>query len=723
MSGDRDTGATGAAGEAVVRIVGIGAGPGAAMLLERIAANRAEIVPDVRIELTLVDPHPPGGGRIWRSAQSPLLKLNSMLADVAFFTDASCRIEGPVAPGPTLAEWVRAVREGTIEAPAWADAELFRELAEIGERDFPTRRLNNAYLSWAVDETLRRAGAAGTGAGAVGVAGALSAGAGAGVGAGAAGTAGFSVDWVRDRAVDVEPGCSESGAPHRVRLASGAELEADLVVHALGHSGTLPSDDSIRLGAFADRHGLGYVAPAFTADVDLDGVPSGADVIVRGMGLAAIDLVVLLTEGRGGSFRRDADGALGYRPSGHEPILHLGSRRGVPYRSKVTTALAGDPVHLEYLGAEFHAGLAERAGVGRPEGLDFERDVWPLVAAELTTGYYRELCTGHPGRVTLGWAEFAPRLRAALDTRDPGVLAALAAAHVPDPEDRFDLAAFDRPLARAPEPEEGEGAAEFGGPAGFTGFAGFATESVQDRVRAHIAQDLRHRTSPEHTATLALFLTALHIYLSLAEIPGERWNARSRVELLPGRWHTFFSYLASGPPGHRLEELLALADAGIVRFLGADVELVADEDAGVFRASGSAAVAGGTARSGVSARVLIDAWLPEARASRSDDPLLRRLVERGVMRELAVVERGERFTTGRVEASPEGRLPGAPRQYAVGPFVAGLTGGAFTRPGFDSLPFRVHDRCARAVLADALAAARAAARAAVPAVAEVPTGR
>ncbi len=669
MSGDQDP-------RAAVRIVGIGAGPAAAMLLERVVANRAELAPDLRIELRLVDPHPPGGGRIWRSAQSPLLKLNSMLADVAFFTDASCRIEGPVAPGPTLAEWVRAVREGAIEAPAWADAELFRELAEIGERDFPTRRLNNAYLSWAFDETLRRAGASGP--------------------------AGLSVEWVPDRAVDVEPGCGERGTPHRVRLASGAELEADLVVHALGHSGTLPSDESIRLGAFADRHGLGYIAPAFTADVDLDGVPAGADVIVRGMGLAAIDLVVLLTEGRGGRFTREADGALGYRPSGREPILHLGSRRGVPYRSKITTALAGDPVRLEYLGAEFHAALAERA-----ERLDFERDVWPLVVAELTTGYYRELSTGHPGRVSLDWAEFAPRLRAALDTRDPGVLAALAAAHVPDPEDRFDLAVFDRPLAQAPDPEEeGASASGFAASGGSPPSGGFAAGAVQDRVRAHIAQDLRHRTSPEHSATLALFLTALHVYLSLAEIPGERWNARSRVELLPGRWHAFFSYLASGPPGHRLEELLALADAGIVRFLGADVELVADEESGVFRASGSAAVVGGTARSGVSAGLLIDAWLPEARASRSDDPLLRRLVERGVMRELAVVERGERFTTGRVEASPEGRLPGAPRQYAVGPFVAGLTGGAFTRPGFDSLPFRVHDRCARAVLADAVATAR-----------------
>jgi uncharacterized NAD(P)/FAD-binding protein YdhS len=622
------------------------------MLLERIVANREQLAPDARLDVRLVDPHRPGGGRIWRRDQSPLLKLNSMLEDVAFFTDASCRIAGPVDPGPSLAEWVRAVRGGEIARPEWSDAALDREIDGIADRDFPTRRLNNAYLSWALEEVRRRGGDA------------------------------VRVEWHEDVAVSVE-----GADPTRVILGSGAVLEADVVVYALGHNGTHPSNESIRLAGFADRHGLDYVAPAFTADIDLDWVPAGADVIVRGMGLAAVDLVVLLTEGRGGRFERDGRGALRYQPSGREPVLHLGSRRGVPYRSKITSRMVGDPVELEYLGPGFHAALGQRSDL-----LDFERDVWPLVSAELVTGYYRELFTGHPERVGGGWEDFAPRLRSVL-RGGRGIasaeLAELVRAHVPDPDDRFDLDAFDRPLVF-----EEPGALDAYPVDGVEG----GPRTVHERVRRHIVRDLRHRTSQRHSAALALFMTALHVYFSLAEVPPERWNARARTHELPRRWHSYFSYLASGPPGHRLEELLALAEAGTVRFLGGDLELVTDEAAGVFAASGSAGTDGGTVRSEATARTLIDAWLPEASAAGSDNPLLRRLVDEGRVRELTVSDEHGTATTGQIEAAPDGGLPGRPGEFALGPFVAGPSGGAFTRPGIDALPFRIHDRCARAIL-------------------------
>lgn len=673
---------------APVEIVSVGAGPAAAMVLERIVANHARDTPELPLRIRLVDPYPPGGGRIWRRDQSPLLKLNSMLRDVAFFTDPSCAFEGPVAPGLSLAEWVRAVRAGSVPAPEWADARLRREIAEIADDGFPTRRLNNAYLEWAFAETLRRAAPA------------------------------VRVSWEEDRVVAVEdpahsvasgarPGPAPGPEQHLVRLASGGALAADIVVYAVGHTGAEPSADAAQQAAFAERHGLRYVAPAFTADVDLADVPAGADVIVRGMGLAAIDLGVLLAEGRGGLFVPRADGSLRYAPSGREPILHFGSRRGVPYRSKITSQVVGDPVELAYLGAGFQAETAVRT-----EPLDFERDAWPLVAAELVTGYYRELCTGHPDRVRSSWTAFAPRLREALAEPDPAVLARLIAEQVPDPQDRFDLPAFDRPLAAAPAGSDPVGSDPAGSdPAGSDPAAPDRAGPVHERVLAHIAEDLRLRTSPEHSATQALFLTGLYAFLALAEIPPERWNARSRTRALPRRWFSFFSYLASGPPGHRLHELLALAEAGVVRFLGGDLVLERDERAGLFRATGSAvtgtsaavAVTLPTATASVSARILIDAWLPEARAAESDNPLLRQLVASGRARELAVAdpERGTIATTRQIEAERDGSLPGAPRQFAVGPFVAGLTGGAFTRPGINSLPFRTHDRCARAILAAA----------------------
>jgi len=657
-----------AAGSRRVGIACIGAGPAAAMLLERIVANRARDWAGLGIDIHLVDPHRPSGGRIWRRDQSPLLKLNSMLEDVAFFTDASCTIEGPVAPGLSLAEWVAAVREGRVERPDWSDALLDAELDTIGPRDFPTRRLNNAYLSWAFAETLRRATSTGGER--------------------------VTVTHHRDIATMVEDG--EDGR-HIVTLGSGSDIRADLVIYALGHNGTDPSPESLALAAYAERHRLDYIPPAFTADLDLDGIAPGTDVIVRGMGLAAIDLTVLLTEGRGGRFQRDERGALEYLPSGREPRLHLGSRRGVPYRSKITSRVVGDPVALEYLGADFRERVAARVAP-----LDFERDVRPLIGAEFVTGYYRELFTGHPDRVERAWEEVAPRLRSMIEEHgaESVQLAEFIAELVPDPDDRFDLAAFDRPLAFGSSDPAHDGPDD--------------DDAVHDRVLDHIATDLRQRTRQEHSATMALFLTALYAFMAIAEIAPERWNARSRVHSLPRAWFGTFSYLASGPPGHRLEELIALARAGVVRFLGGEIEIAMPEAEGRFRASASAVVSAATsgvrtARTTVTAGALIDAWLPEARAAHSDNLLLRRLIASGRMRELTVHDAGGRVTTGEIEVGEAGLLPNSDSEFAVGPFVAGPTGGAFTRPGLDSLPFRVHDRCARAILraAERMSSARA----------------
>lgn len=655
-------GAGAGAGDAV-RIVGIGAGPAGLMVLERVLANHARDYPELRLDIRLVDPHEPGGGRIWRRTQSPLLKLNTMLRDDAVFTDASCEIDGPIAPGPSLAEWIAEVRAGRIDRPAWWDDLLERELREVTDESFPTRRLNSAYLSWAYREIIARAAPTAT------------------------------VQWVRDRVIAVEEPESRPGAaagPHLVRLESGASLEADLVLHAIGHNGSEPSQQSQKLADFARRRGLSYVPPAFTADVDLDWIVPSTDVIVRGMGLAAIDLVVLLTEGRGGAFVRTGE-RLRYLPSGREPVLHLGSRRGVPYRSEVTTQQLGDPTQLEYVGDAFH----ERVAAARAP-LDFGADVWPLVAAELLTGYYRELFTGHPEQVQGGWDDFAPRLRTVLSQSGGHAsreLAELIASRVPNPVDRFDLASFDRPLQFSPS-ESGASTAHL-----------IDDDALlQRRVREHIEVDLRLRTTPRHSATQGLFMAALHTYMSLAEVPRERWNARSITQDLPRRWMLYFSYLASGPPGHRLEELVALSEAGLVRFLGGDVELELDERHGVFRASGRAEVGGRAARSTASAETLIDAWLPEATAASSDNPLLRQLVSSGQAHEISVIDdsgdAGEVFagSTGQLAVAADGRLAGSTRQFALGAFTSTPTGGAFARPGLNSLPFRVSDRVARGLL-------------------------
>lgn len=52
-------------------IVIVGAGPRGTGFLERLAANLPEVYGDGPLDIHLVDPHPPGPGRIWRTEQSP----------------------------------------------------------------------------------------------------------------------------------------------------------------------------------------------------------------------------------------------------------------------------------------------------------------------------------------------------------------------------------------------------------------------------------------------------------------------------------------------------------------------------------------------------------------------------------------------------------------------------------------------------------------------------
>jgi uncharacterized NAD(P)/FAD-binding protein YdhS len=673
---------------AAVSVAVIGAGPRGAGVLERLAANiGTEWSADRPLVVHVIDPFPAGPGRIWRFDQSPLLKLNSMAADVTMFTDETSVIDGPVRPGPSLIDWVGQVRTGSIEL-APVDAALAAELSTLTGADFPTRRLQSLYLDWffrSAEETL-------------------------------AGRASVRVHPARAVRVDDLP-----GGDQLVLLDDGSSLIAQLVLYSLGHNGSEPESEHAGLAGFAERHCRVYLPPAFTADADLSAVTPGENLIVRGFGLAAVDLTVLLTEGRGGRFGRDADGRLVYRPSGAEPRLFLGSRRGVPYRAKIGSTLVGEKPVPRFFTPAVAARLESES-----ESLDFTAQVWPLIAQESLWGYYRELFTGHPERVSLPWAQFADRF-AAIDPRALPLAAgstvaadALRSSHplvefagdapaieqdvtrfrelvaeaVPDPVDRLFLPEFDRPLH---------------------GLSFGSAEELQQALRAHIQTDLDLRTRPEHSATLGLFVALLTSLYTLSEIiDSPKWSARSRVRDLHGWWQGYFSFIASGPPGHRLEELIALSEAGVVEFLGGDLRVTADETTGLFHA-GSANV-----DRVVTAAALVDARLPDTSVSRSDNELLRALIASGGGLEQVVADGDYVGSTGRLLVRQhDTRVVDAggglhERRFAIGPYTNSPFVGAFSRPRTNAIAFRENDKVARALLRE-LAALPAAAAASVDA--------
>ncbi|MFE9249198.1 FAD/NAD(P)-binding protein [Streptomyces sp. NPDC007088] len=572
-------------------LVLVGAGPRATGLLERIAANAPSPYGFGGLDVHLVDPYPAGPGRIWRRAQSPLLWMNSMAEDVTLYTDDSVEIEGPVVPGPTLHEWAG------IEGAAFAD-----------------RRTQGGYLRWAYESAVEAL------------------------------PPGVAVHEHRRRALRVTG--PRSGGVQEVWLEGVAEpLRADLVVLTLGHQDAEPDAEQRALSAHARRHGLTYLPPDYTADSDLSELAPGEPVLVRGFGLAFVDLMVLLTEGRGG--RYDEHGR--YLPSGREPVLYVGSRRGVPYHSKIGYQWSGQrPPLPRFFGPEQTEELRSR-----PVPPDFRRDVWPLVVKELGFAHYHRLFTARPESTTMDWAKFEERYARA-DPLGPG-LDALVRSAVPEPADRLDLEALDRPL---------------------DGLRLDSFDALQERLRGHIDADLARRHDPGHDEDLAVFFALLSVYGQIM-----------RLGDIGPWWHGFFSYLASGPPGPRLRQLRALSEAGIVRFLGADTTVTAVPDGFSAR---SATVPGHT----VTARALVEARLPQPTADRVRDPLLRALFAEGAAATsdglLAV-----RPEDGRVryaDGSTHARL------FALGPHTDARGAGAFTRPRTNSPAFRQNDATARALL-------------------------
>lgn len=608
-------------------LVVVGAGPRGAGFLERMSASVAELLPERRIEVHLVDPFPPGAGRVWRHEQSPLLRMNSMAEDVTMFTDDSVRCDGPIVPGPSMSEWGELARSA---------GEADGELAELTGRTFPTRRMASRYLSWFFDHVL------------------------------AALPDTIRVVVHTDTVTRID---GPDDGPQRVWLARRAEpLTADAVVVAIGHLDAETHGPARDLAEFADRNGLYYLPPAYTADVDLSAIPAGEPVLVRGLGLAFVDLMVLLTEGRGGTYR-DGGGRLEYVPSGREPVLYAGSRRGVPYHSKIGYRLAGPPPPLP----RFFDRPAIDALLARHPVLDFDRHVWPLAAKDIGWAYYHELGTTHPARMALPWADFAARY-AELDW-DSEDMRAFVAKAVPDPADRFDVAALDHPL-------RGKTFAD--------------ADALQEHLRDYVTADLARRADPAHSADLGAFLGLLYAYSQMPGIVASgRLDPRSRLEGVEGWWRGFFSFYASGPPPERLEQLLALSRAGLVRFLGAGMWVATDEARGLFVA-GSASVG-----STVTARALVDARLPNATVQHTANDLLRRLRDEHVGAEEVLAGRQG---TGLIRASgTDGRLidPASgphPRRFALGPFTTVRTAAAFARPRTNAPAFRYNDAAARAVL-------------------------
>ncbi|MET0812021.1 MAG: FAD/NAD(P)-binding protein [Microbacterium sp.] len=583
----------------------VGASVRGTSLLERVIASSAELIGG-GLDVHVIDPHPHGSGRIWRDGQSAHLIMNTVAAQSTLFTDDSVACEGPIVPGPSLAEWCRDVTAG--RAPADLPEDVRAEASRTVDHSNPSRLLYGHYLRWCADRIIRSAPPR------------------------------VRVHLHRARVSALR----RIGTAWWVAFADGGGVRVDAAVLATGW----PDADG------GSPHPL--VVPAGNPiDQDLSQVRPGEVVAVQGLGMGFFDTLSQLTEQRGGRFTVQPDGASRYEPSGLEPVLIAGSRRGVPYRAKPDFGAPPFFPEQRILRAALPALRARRP-------VDFTIDVLPLIERDAAHDYYRALARVRPDAVS------DPRgLLAALIETDEAT-DAVAARHVADAGLRFSLDDAIAPVGASATDAE-----------------------VADAVRRDIDEAARGLDSP--------LKLGLHSY---AAARGALIDLVSFGGLSSASFPAYREFLAiaasfgSGPPLARARHLLAAHGAGVVRFTGPRMT-VAQTDLGLSIGAADAP------RHAVDR--LVQAWLPAPSGDGTTDPLLRDLLTSGAAR---VWRFPDGSASDSIDVRPaDGALIGADGAPTAGLFSVGVPHEdirVFTIiapvPGTNSSVLRETDAAARAAL-------------------------
>ncbi|GGK80350.1 FAD/NAD(P)-binding protein [Ornithinimicrobium pekingense] len=378
-----------------------------------------------------------------------------------------------------------------------------------------------------------------------------------------------------------------------VVLAGGDRLAAPTVVLAQGMVQARPSAEVTALKSFAERHDLRYVEPGMPAERDFTGLPAGETVLVRGLGATFFDVVGELVAEWGGGFEPvpgDPHGRLRYLPGGAESRLVAGSRRGLPYRSKPDGGTPLRPFEPRWATPEWFDALVQRGG------LDFALDAWPTVARELARAYLEALEEYAVGAVRGGWLA---RLDAAADLADVEQVLADA---VMDPRWAWQVDHLRRPTG---------GRAVDG-----AGWERLVGRLVEDELGSMSRADVHPRAAVNGA------MGALRDRVASAGVAGA-FTGVSLVRDVHGWFDADGLFLASGPPAHRVREVLALVEAGVVELLGPELTVAVDPDRKVFRAWSP--ITGRVVRS----RVLLETRMSKGKVPDTDDPLLRSLLDSG----------------------------------------------------------------------------------------------
>jgi hypothetical protein len=574
-------------GASAAGIAIIGVGPRGLSVLERVCANVGAGLARRAIRVHLVDPYLLLGGQVWRTDQSRHLLMNTVASQITMFVDDTVDCAGPVVPGPSLHEWAQQVaRTGQFaELPDHVRVEA----RSLGPNTYPTRAFYGQYLTWVLRHLIETAPPA------------------------------VTIVQHPHRAVDLD---DDTMGLQTVTLANGEQITGlHSVVLSLGHTDMRLTSSERRMARHAELDSCLYFGPKSPAEMDLSAVRADEPVVLRGLGLNFFDHMALLTVGRGGSFERTPDGQFRYRPSGREPLLIAGSRRGVPHHARGENQKGPFGRHIPlFLTGERLEHLRRQARVTAP--LNFRTDIWPWVDLEVRSVYYSTLVTNRDGtgageRFRTAFSLLAERAEQTAAEDE------LLAKYGIDAASRWDW----RKVTRPHEDRRFRDASDF-----------------RSWLLAYLRTDVREAKLGNVYGPLKAALDALRdlrneirLVVDHGQLSGDSYWTDLR-----GWFNPMNAFLSIGPPAQRIEEMIALIEAGVLEVIGPDMVVEPRDDGRGFLAH-SPLVSGAEYR----ARVLIEARLPEPDVRRTTDLLTISLLDKGSCSSYRIpINRGGHYETG-----------------------------------------------------------------------------
>ncbi|KAA0780485.1 FAD/NAD(P)-binding protein [Bacillus sp. BB56-3] len=629
-------------GEERLKVAVVGMGPRGLSILERLCANSTECNTAKQVEIHLVDPYPLGAGKVWRTNQSKHLLMNTVACQITLFTDSSVECVGPQVPGPTLYEWAKFM---TIMNPGGDyDEVVLDEAKRLQPDSYPTRSFYGHYLEWIYKHIVDNL------------------------------PPNFRIYSYQETAISLD---EDLNGMQEIALSNGTKINVHKVILSVGHTTLSLSEEEKRLQHFAHKHNLCYISPSNPADLLLEDIKPKENVILRGLGLNFFDYMSLLTIGRGGKFH-SIDGNLIYEPSGLEPYMIAGSRRGIPYHARGENEKGSSGRHLPLL---LTADVIKEFHIRAQQGLDisFQKEVWPLVAKEIETIYYTALinyrsCTCHGKRFQEEYLKY--------DWRTEEEERVLKIFNIEEAE-WWNWESISNPCYNKNFQNQDE---------------------FQNWLLSYLEDDLSEAqkgnvSGPKKAALDALrdLRNEVRLIIDHNGISGESYKKDVHG------WYTpLNAFVSIGPPALRIQQMIALIKAGVLKVLAPGLEVKIDESKSKFIASCSKLDA-----STVEASSLIEARLPDTNVRRTSDPLLSYLMNTGQCKPYVITTTyGESYETGgiSVTSSPYNlinkRGDSHMNRFAFGVPTEGVhwATAAGVRPGVNSVTLGDSDAIARAVL-------------------------